>query len=309
MTWNELIRPQTPQEIVGNDEFVRDAQEWERTGQYPSALLFVGEPGTGKSSAAHVIVRSLLGKYHNDMNVLWTNASDDRGIAYIREELKDFVRLRGIGVKRKPVVLDEADGLTPTAQDALRGIMEQYSESIVFILTANYGDKIRPAIKSRCTTYIFNRLSPEQGASHLHRLTESCGAPVDWTPYYGDVVKYHDGDLRAAINTLERIPKTADAIQRFVIEDNDDWWDYIPENKWNELRKQMLTLLDSTGDRMAFMNNFHRSTRKHFDTDADTTFAVMSVYGDMMRYVYEWGGSDISFVEVLVARLKKEIGE
>lgn len=304
-----MIRPQTPQEIVGNDEFVRDAQEWERTGQYPSALLFVGESGTGKSSAANVIVRSLLGKYHNDMNVLWTNASDDRGIAYIREELKDFVRLRGIGVKRKPVVLDEADGLTPTAQDALRGIMEQYSESIVFILTANYGDKIRPAIKSRCTTYIFNRLSPEQGASHLHRLTESCGAPVDWTPYYGDVVKYHDGDLRAAINTLERIPKTADAIQRFVIEDNDDWWDYIPENKWNELRKQMLTLLDSTGDRVAFMSNFHRNTRKHFDTDADTTFAIMSVYGDMMRYVFEWGGSDISFVEVLVARLKKELGE
>lgn len=153
----------------------------------------------------------------------------------------------------------------------------------------------------------FQSLVAGAGASHLHRLTESCGAPVDWTPYYGDVVKYHDGDLRAAINTLERIPKTADAIQRFVIEDNDDWWDYIPENKWNELRKQMLTLLNSTGDRLAFMNNFHRSTRKHFDTDADTTFAVMSVYGDMMRYVYEWGGSDISFVEVLVARLKRKL--
>ena len=55
--------------------------------------------------------------------------------------------------------------------------MEEYADKVLFILT-NYGDKIRPAIKSRCTTYTFNRVSPAEGAKHLHRLVESCGAPL-----------------------------------------------------------------------------------------------------------------------------------
>ena len=55
------------------------------------------------------------------------------------------------------------------------------------------------------------------------------------------------------------------------------------------------------------MNNFHRAIRKHFDNDADTTFAIMEVWGDMMKYVYEWGSSGESYVDVLVARLKKQI--
>lgn len=308
MSWNELLRPNHPSQVVGNEQFVRDAEEWERSGQYPSALLFIGEPGTGKSSAANAISRTSLGDAYNDMNVMWTNASDDRGISYIREEVKNFARLSGIGTKRKVMVLDEADGLTTQAQDALRGIMEKYATKILFILTANYADRISPAIKSRCTVYTFRRVSAEQGASHLTRLTESCGVPVDWEPYYGDVVDYHGGDLRAAVASLERIPKTADAIKQFTIKQTEDeWWNYTKSNKWNELREYLLNILDSTGDKLHFMNNFHRAIRKHFDNDADTTFAIMEVWGDMMKYVYDWAGSSESYVDVLVARLKKQI--
>jgi len=235
MTWNEVLRPVHPSEVVGNHQFVQDAEEWEKTGEYPSALLFIGEPGTGKTSAANAISRTMLGGAYNDMNVMWTNASDDRGISHIREEVKNFARLSGVGAKRKVVVLDEADGLTNQAQDAMRGIMEKYASKVLFILTANYADKIRPAIKSRCTAYTFRRVSAEHGASHLTRLTESCGVPVDWEPYYGDVVEYHGGDLRAAVASLERIPKTADAIKQFTVKQTEDeWWDFTISNKWNE---------------------------------------------------------------------------
>ena len=306
--WNEVLRPTNPTEIVGNDGFVRDAMEWERTGEYPSALLFIGQAGTGKTSAANVVARTLLGDAHNDMNIMWTNASDDRGIGHIRDEVKNFARLSGIGTKRKVIVLDEADGLTNPAQDAMRGIMEKYASRVLFILTANYGDKIRPAIKSRCTTYTFNRVSSKQGASHLNRLTESCGVPVEWEPYYGDVVDYHNGDLRAAVNTLERIPKTADAIIQFTVKHDDgDWWEMTTTHKYNDLREHLLNLLYSSGDKLSFMNNFHRAIRKHFDNEPDTTFAIMRVWGDMMKYVYEWAGSDDSFVDVLVAQLKHEV--
>ena len=308
MTWNEVLRPVHPSEVVGNHQFVQDAEEWERTGDYPPALLFIGEPGTGKTSAANAISRTMLSGAYNDMNVLWTNASDDRGISHIREEVKNFARLSGVGTKRKVVVLDEADGLTNQAQDAMRGIMENYASKVLFILTANYADKIRPAIKSRCTVYTFRRVSAEHGASHLTRLTESCGVPTDWEPYYGDVVEYHGGDLRAAVASLERIPKTADAIKQFTVKQSgDEWWDFSISNKWNELREYLIEVLHSSGDKLSFMNNFHRAIRKHFDNDADTTFAIMEVWGDMMKYVFEWGGSGESYVDVLVARLKKQI--
>jgi DNA polymerase III delta prime subunit len=308
VNWNEVLRPVRVTQVVGNDRFVEDALEWERTGEYPAALLFIGEPGTGKTSAANAIARTLLGSAYNEMNVMWTNASDDRGIGHIREEVKNFSRLNGIGTKRKVVVFDEADGLTNQAQDAMRGIMEKYADKVLFVLTANYGDKIRPAIKSRCTTYTFKRVSAKQGASHLTRLTESCGVPVEWEPFYGDVVEFHGGDLRAAVNSLERIPKTADSIKQFTMkQEDDDWWEMTITNEWNDLRNNLLDLLYSSGDKLSFMNNFHRAIRKHFDNDPDTTFAIMAVWGDMMKYVYEWAGSDDSFVEVLVAQLKKEM--
>ena len=308
VNWNEVLRPVRVTQVVGNDRFVEDALEWERTGEYPAALLFIGEPGTGKTSAANAIARTLLGNAYNEMNVMWTNASDDRGIGHIREEVKNFSRLSGIGTKRKVVVFDEADGLTSQAQDAMRGIMEKYADKVLFILTANYGDKIRPAIKSRCTTYTFKRVSAKQGASHLTRLTESCGVPVEWEPFYGDVVEFHGGDLRAAVNSLERIPKTADSIKQFTMkQEDDDWWEMTISNEWNDLRNNLLDLLHSSGDKLSFMNNFHRAIRKHFDNDPDTTFAIMAVWGDMMKYVYEWAGSGESFVEVLVAQLKKEM--
>ena len=310
VNWNEVLRPVSVTQVVGNDRFVEDALEWERTGEYPAALLFIGEPGTGKTSAANAIARTLLDNAYNEMNVMWTNASDDRGIGHIREEVKNFSRLSGIGTKRKVVVFDEADGLTSQAQDAMRGIMEKYADKVLFILTANYGDKIRPAIKSRCTTYTFKRVSAKQGASHLTRLTESCGVPVEWEPFYGDVVEFHGGDLRAAVNSLERIPKTADSIKQFTMkQEDDDWWEMTISNEWNDLRNNLLDLLHSSGDKLSFMSNFHRAIRKHFDNDPDTTFAIMAVWGDMMKYVYEWAGSGESFVEVLVAQLKKEMNK
>lgn len=155
VNWNEQIRPTSWQEIAGNVEFITDFKAWAETDSYPSALLLVGPSGTGKTSAANAITHTMLGQWNNDMNVLWMNASDDRGIDFIRKEIKHFARLSGVGVQRKVVVCDEACGLTPASQDALRGIMEKYADRVLFVLTANYPDKIRPAIKSRCQMYTF----------------------------------------------------------------------------------------------------------------------------------------------------------
>ena len=308
MNWNEKLRPTTPVEIVGNNVFVKDFQEWERTGEYPSALLFVGPPGTGKTSAANALVHTMLDKWNNEMNVLWSNASDDRGIAHIREEIKQFSRLSGIGVTRKIVVLDEADGLTHQSQDALRGIMEKYAKKVLFILTANYPDKIKPAIKSRCTEYVFNRVTPKEGAKHLMRATELCGAPIEWEQSYEDVITSCDGDLRKAVNLLESIPKKPNALKHVSVgTDEDAWWDNFIACEYNELRLSLQDNLEKSGGRLPFMNKFHQYVRGFFDKDSETVFSVLTVWGSMMKQVYEWPGSDSVYVDVLVAKLKKEI--
>ena len=306
--WNEQIRPRSGDEIVGNSEFVEAFNEWAATDNYPSALLLVGPAGTGKSSAANAIIHTMLGKWNNDMNVMWTNASDDRGIDHIRKEVKQFSRLSGVGISRKIVVLDEADGLTGPSQDSLKGIMEKYASRVLFILTANHPEKIKAPLKSRCTTFIFNRVSSQEGAKHLMRLTEHCHAPAEWEQHYESIIEYTNGDLRAAVNLLEATPKNPNALNNYIIDTSeDDWWDDLYKDEYNSVRECLQKSLDSHGGRLAMMNQFHRTVKGQFDSSPDTAYSVIAVWGDMMDKVHEWAGSDTAFVDVLVARIKREI--
>jgi replication factor C small subunit len=304
MNWNEALRPTHPDHIVGNDGLVKDMKAWAESVP-PSALLFVGPPGTGKSSAANVLVHLLLpGDANNEMNVLWTNASDDRGIDFIRSQIKMFARMSGIGTKRKLIVLDEADGLTPAAQDSLRGIMEQYADVCTFILTANYADKIREAIKSRCNIYTFDRVSPADGAKHLLRI-QSFPQMIhrhDTQKGYEKIVLQHNGDLRAAVNFLQ-----AGGTPSEEPVDDADPFAAVIHNNWLDLRDDLKAYLKSNGDRMSMMNHFHRKMSQYFDNDCDTVFSVLSVWGDMMERVYDWPGSTEAYIDVFVGRLKTKL--
>ena len=312
MNWNEALRPTQPDHIVGNDGLVQDMKAWGASMNPPSALLFVGPPGTGKSSAANVLVHLLLpGDANNEMNVLWTNASDDRGIDFIRSQIKMFARMSGIGTKRKLIVLDEADGLTPAAQDSLRGIMEQYADVCTFILTANYADKIREAIKSRCNLYTFGPVSPADGAKHLLRIWSLDGAipfELETEPnaekMLGKFVLQHNGDLRAAVNFLQAGGTPSEA----PVDDADPFAAVI-HNNWLDLRDDLKAYLGSNGDRMSMMNHFHRKMSQYFDNDCDTVFTVLSVGGDMMERVYDWPGSTEAYIDVFVGRLKTKLEE
>ena len=254
-----------------------------------------------------MLVHLLLpGDANNEMNVLWTNASDDRGIDFIRSQIKMFARMSGIGTKRKLIVLDEADGLTPAAQDSLRGIMEQYADVCTFILTANYADKIREAIKSRCNIYTFDRVSPADGAKHLERINTLVGLPdsyhQDTQKGYEKIVLRHNGDLRAAVNFLQ-----AGGTPSEEPVDDADPFAAVIHNNWLDLRDDLKAYLKSNGDRMSMMNHFHRKMSQYFDNDCDTVFSVLSVWGDMMERVYDWPGSTEAYIDVFVGRLKTKL--
>jgi replication factor C subunit 3/5 len=101
------------------------------------------------------------------------NASDDRGIGIVRGQILTFASTRTIFKSGfKLIILDEADAMTMDAQNALRRIIEKYTENVRFCIICNYLSKIIPALQSRCTRFRFGPLSPEQILPRLNYVID-----------------------------------------------------------------------------------------------------------------------------------------
>ena len=110
-----------------------------------------------------------------DFNILLQlNASDDRGIDVVREQVKQFAETRTLFNKGfKLIILDEADMMTQAAQAALRRVIEQYTKNVRFCIICNYVNKITPAIQSRCTRFRFSPLPMKEVERRLDGIIET----------------------------------------------------------------------------------------------------------------------------------------
>ena len=196
--WVEKYRPRDIDGYVFRDEAQRDqVKQWIKEASIPH-LLFSGAAGIGKTTLAKILINALgVDTY----DVLEINASRENNVDNVRNNITSFVSTMPFG-SFKIVLLDEADFLSPNAQAALRGVMEEYSQTARFILTCNYPHKIIPALHSRCQGFHIEKVDHTEFTARAATVlvTEGVEFDIDTLDSY---VKATYPDLRKCLNLLQ----------------------------------------------------------------------------------------------------------
>lgn len=196
--WTEKYRPSTVDGYVFRDDHQKTQVEaWIKQKTIPH-LLFSGNAGIGKTTLAKILFKELD---INDLDILEINGSRTNSVDDIRYKIVNFVQMIPFG-DFKVVLLDEADYLSPNAQAALRGVMEEYHTTARFILTCNYPNRIIPAIHSRCQGFHIERVDIAEFTARIATILmeEKVEFDLDTLDTF---VKATYPDLRKCINTVQ----------------------------------------------------------------------------------------------------------
>ena len=196
--WVEKYRPKTVNGYVFRDEAQKkQVKNWIKEKTIPH-LLFSGNAGIGKTTLAKLLFNELE---VNEYDILEINASRTNSVDDVRDRIVNFVQMIPFG-DFKVVLLDEADYLSPNAQAALRGVMEEYHTTSRFVLTCNYPNRIIPARHSRCQGFHIAKIDQTEFTARVAEIliTEEVKPDLDILDTY---VKATYPDLRKCINMVQ----------------------------------------------------------------------------------------------------------
>tara|TARA_R110000782_G_scaffold6074_2_gene20936 strand:+ start:454 stop:1404 length:951 start_codon:yes stop_codon:yes gene_type:complete len=192
--WTESYRPTRLDDYVGNEHLKSKVAGYLETGDVPHLLLY-GRAGTGKTTLAKLIVKSV------ECDYMIINASSENNVETVRNKVTNFASSQGFK-KWKIVILDEFDYMTQNAQAILRNLMETFSGHCRFILTCNYVEKVIDPIQSRCQTFQIVPPTKKDVAMQISKILNNEGVKFE----IKDLVPIIDAgypDIRKIINTCQ----------------------------------------------------------------------------------------------------------
>jgi DNA polymerase III delta prime subunit len=198
----EKYRPQKVSDCILPERLKKVFQEYVDKKSIPN-LLLTGTAGTGKTTVALAMCKEI------GLDYIFINSSEERGIDTLRTKIKGFASTVSLTDNKKVIILDEADYITPEAQAALRGSIEEFSSNCTFILTCNFKAKLIDAIHSRCSVIDFSLKAdekPKMAAQFFKRITDILAKEniqYDKTAVIKIVEKYFP-DYRRTLNELQR---------------------------------------------------------------------------------------------------------
>ena len=222
--WCEKYRPHLFEDIVLdplNRQILKNIIE---TSYFPN-LLFYGPPGTGKTTTIINLINAYqtkLGIKNTDL-IIHLNASDERGIDIIRNQINCFVNsipLFHTGMKF--VILDEVDYMTKNAQQALRYLLQNYTSNVRFCLICNYISKIDEGLQNEFIRLRFNQLPKDDIINFLTNISNSEKLNMSQKSI-SQIQKLYKSDIRSMINFMQSNQDIINFDNEFNIIDNDIW--------------------------------------------------------------------------------------
>ena len=303
MLWTEKYRPKNIHELIWQEIFKLDAENWIEIKDMPNTLLY-GQAGVGKTAAAGILANEML-KSEMDSNYFEINASDDRRLEVVRTTIKDIAQQKAIGdVPFKIILLDEMDGMTTDAQNALKRVMERYASNVRFIITANDRSKIIYPLQSRCANYFFTKLDSTTILTLLKTILsrEDISHPSDVD--LGQFISHYNGDVRRTITELQAALASGTSLKRQVnksLERYDDILQLLENENHRKALEELHNALYSGKTVKDICYGLHEVIVKS-DMNDDSKYKYLRAVGEA-----EWRGNSMTprvLVSWLVAQLK-----
>ncbi len=274
-------RPKTLDEIVLPDKLVNQFNIVKSGGDLPN-MLFSGPAGVGKTTTAFVLADDM------DLSAMYMNMSLETGIDGIRTKMMNFATAMSIDGRKKVIIGDEFDRLSPQAMDSLKGVIEKTSKNCKFIFTSNHKAKIIDPIISRLqeVDFIFSKADTATMKKKMWRRACSIcqKEEVVFEPAaIAEIVRNIFPDMRKVINQLQMLSLqgdiTLDVVNSMVLTDTDSFFKLLRDSDWTGIRQYIVDLPIAIND---FYSILFQNIERYLNADAVAEAVVM-----IAKYQYE----------------------
>lgn len=245
--WVEKYRPSTVNDCILPDRLKKIFQDYVNTKEIPN-LMLTGSAGVGKTTVAKAMCAEI------GVNHLFINSSEERGIDMLRTKIRTYASTMSLTGGKKVIILDEADYLTPEAQAALRGAIEEFANNCTFIFTCNFKSRLIEALHSRCSVVDFSlkRDEKQEMAAQLFKrmqfILNEESVKYDKEVLVKIIGKFFP-DYRRTLNELQRYSASGNLDASIVAQLSDvrkigDLVKHLKDKNFGEMRKWVVVNSD-----------------------------------------------------------------